>query len=293
MAGGAVRARRVSCWSPPDPQRTGRPSATASVTLASLLAAFLVPNLPYLSARPAPGCAALSRRFSAGPSRRAGPGHLSLSLPAGGGSLRAYTVAAVVVLVATLACYIATYPVLKPAAFLLPSVVLFFATRSFGSYLVMLDPAAIAAAATMRARAGCGAGGTGNGSRGGGAAAVTAAAARRPARRPSPLSISIHSVQHDRPAGHRRAGSGWRSSTTPAPRVRPAFTIEDGMSMTAFWRRTGGPAVLGPHQRADYTIVAPSYFAMPSISAASRWWPSGSTPARSAGPAPTWPACGG
>ena len=45
-------------------------------------------------------------------------------------------------------------PALKPAAFLLPSIVLFFATRSFGSYLVMLIPAAIAAAATTRRPAG-------------------------------------------------------------------------------------------------------------------------------------------
>jgi hypothetical protein len=48
--------------------------------------------------------------------------------------------------------------------------------------------------------------------------------------------------------------------------IRPAFTIEDGMAMTAFWRTEHGPAVLGPHQRASYTIQAPSYFAMPSIS---------------------------
>ena len=54
------------------------------------------------------------------------------------------------VLAALLACYLATYPVLKPAAFLLPSIVLFFATRSFGSYLVMLIPAAMAAAATTQ-----------------------------------------------------------------------------------------------------------------------------------------------
>jgi hypothetical protein len=47
--------------------------------------------------------------------------------------------------------------------------------------------------------------------------------------------------------------------------VRPAFTIEEGTSMTAFWQRRQGPAMLGPHQRASYTIVAPSYFAMPSI----------------------------
>jgi len=51
--------------------------------------------------------------------------------------------------------------------------------------------------------------------------------------------------------------------------IRPAFTIEDGLTVTAFWRRTGGPAVLGPHQQAHYTIEAPSYFAMPSIATAS------------------------
>ena len=54
------------------------------------------------------------------------------------------------VLAALLACYLTTYPVLKPAAFLLPSIVLFFATRSFGSYLVTLIPAAVAAAATSQ-----------------------------------------------------------------------------------------------------------------------------------------------
>jgi hypothetical protein len=35
--------------------------------------------------------------------------------------------------------------------------------------------------------------------------------------------------------------------------------------MTAFWQPVSGPAVLGPHQHARYTIVAPSYPAMPSI----------------------------
>jgi hypothetical protein len=47
--------------------------------------------------------------------------------------------------------------------------------------------------------------------------------------------------------------------------VRPAFTIEEGTTVTSFWQREQGPSVLGPHQRATYTIVAPSYFAMPSI----------------------------
>jgi hypothetical protein len=47
--------------------------------------------------------------------------------------------------------------------------------------------------------------------------------------------------------------------------VRPAFTIQESATMTAFWRRVHGPPVLGAHQKAAYTIQAPSYFAMPSI----------------------------
>ena len=47
--------------------------------------------------------------------------------------------------------------------------------------------------------------------------------------------------------------------------VRPAFTVENGTTMTGFWQRESGPAVLKPHQQASYTIAAPSYFAMPSI----------------------------
>jgi hypothetical protein len=48
--------------------------------------------------------------------------------------------------------------------------------------------------------------------------------------------------------------------------LRPDFTIEEGTTMTAFWRQVGGPALLRPGQRVIDTIVAPSYFAMPSIS---------------------------
>ena len=47
--------------------------------------------------------------------------------------------------------------------------------------------------------------------------------------------------------------------------VRPAFTVEDGTDDDGLLAPVRGPPVLGPHQRARYTIVAPSYFAMPSI----------------------------
>ncbi len=229
------------------------------------IAAFLVPNLPYLLSAPGAWLHGVLTPFSS-QAVPAGQGliSLSLSLPVGGGSLRAYTVAAVVVFVVALACYLATYPVLKPAAFLLPSVALFFATRSFGSYLVMLLPAAIVAAATTRRPEAAVLVRHWKWAVGGGAAAC-AAAVTAALTAASPLDISIRSV---RTTGQLATVEQLNLAVTnnTGTRVRPSFTIEDGTTMTAFWRRQRGPAVLGPHQRASYTIMAPSYFAMPSIS---------------------------
>jgi uncharacterized membrane protein len=227
-------------------------------------AAFLVPNLPYLARSPGAWLHGILTPLSS-QAVPAGQGliSLSLSLAVGGGSLRAYTLAAVVVLLVAMACYVATYPMLKPAAFLIPSVVLFFATRAFGSYLVMLIPAAIAAAATTRRPSAItcwrhwkwvALGGT----------AACAAAIAVALTAASPLRISIQSV---RTTGQLATVErlGLTVTNDSGSSVRPNFTIEDGSTTTAFWRRTGGPPVLGPHQRAHYTIEAPSYFAMPSI----------------------------
>ena len=91
-------------------------------------AAFAVPNLPYFVAAPGAWLNGILTPLSSH-MVPAGQGlvDISLSLMAGGGSLTAYNVAAVVVFAAMLACYVTTYPALKPAAFLLPSVALFFA----------------------------------------------------------------------------------------------------------------------------------------------------------------------
>ena len=228
-------------------------------------AAFLVPNLPYLATAPSAWLRGVLTPFSS-QSVPAGQGliSLSLSLPVGGGSLLAYSIAAAVIFIAVAACYVVTYPALKPAAFLLPSVVLFFATRSFGSYLVMLIPAAIAAAATIRRPAAirCWRHWKWVALGGGAASAASLIAALTAA---SPLAMSIQSVQT---TGQLATVEQLTLAVTnnTGSSVRPAFTIENGTTMTAFWSRRRGPAVLGPHQRARYTIEAPSYFAMPSIS---------------------------
>jgi hypothetical protein len=153
--------------------------------------------------------------------------------------------------------------VLKPAAFLLPSIVLFFATRSFGSYLVTLIPAALAAAATTQ-RPQLSASWRHWKWVVSGAAASCALAVLAALTSPSPLVMSIRSV---RTTGQLATVDQVTVSVTNHSDhpVRPSFTVEDGMSMTAFWRRVHGPPALGPHQEAQYTIQAPSYFAMPSI----------------------------
>jgi hypothetical protein len=188
---------------------------------------------------------------------------LSLSLPVGGGSLRLYSVATIVIFAAILACYVVTYPALKPAAFLLPSIVLFFATRSFGSYLVMLIPAAVVAAATTRPRPGAACWRhwkwVALGVAGASAAVVTVALTAA-----SPLTMAISSVRTTGQLATVEQLTVAVTNDTSRP-VRPAYTIEDGTTMTAFWRRVSGPAVIGPHQSASLTIEAPSYFAMPSI----------------------------
>lgn len=259
LAGVALESRRRNDW-----PRAARDSLRY---LGLAVGAFLLPNLPYLVAAPGPWLRGVLTPLTAD-TVPAGQGliSLSLSLAVGGGSLLAYSVAALAVLAAALACFIAAYPVLKPALFLIPSVILFFATRSFGSYLVMMIPAAIAAAATTRPPSGlrcwrhwrwvAGAGAA--------ACAVPVAMALLSA---SPLSITIRSLTT---TGQLATVERLRLTVAnnSGGSIRPAFTIENGLTITAFWRRIRGPAALGPHQRALYTIEAPSYFAMPSISSA-------------------------
>jgi uncharacterized membrane protein len=227
------------------------------------LGAFLVPNLPYLAIAPGAWLRGILTPVSA-PTIPAGQGliSLSLSLSVGGGSLAAYDAAGVAVFVAIFGCYIANYPALKRAAFMLPSVALFFTDRSFGSYLVMLIPAAIVAAVTTghprgvpwrhwKRLAACG-------------VLVAAGAVTAAVTTASPLTMSIESVRTTGQLATVEQVTVDVANNTGGS-VRPAFTIGEGTTVTSFWQRTGGPAVLGPHRRASYTIVAPNYFAMPSI----------------------------
>jgi uncharacterized membrane protein len=228
------------------------------------LAAFAVPNLPYLAGAPAAWLRGVLTPIVMH-TVPAGQGlvSLSLSLGIGGGSLAAYNAAAVLILAALLACYVTTYPVLKTAAFLLPSLALFFADRSFGSYLVMLIPAAVAAAATTSRPSGMAPWRRWRWLAAAGAAASIAIVAIA-VLSPSPLTMSIQSVHTTGQLATVEQVTVAVTNNTGGS-VSPAFTVEDGTVLTAFWQRESGPAVLAPHQKASYTIEAPNYFAMPPI----------------------------
>lgn len=257
LAGIAAESRQARGW-----RKAG---LDALRYCAIALGAFLAPNLPYLFNAPGAWLRGILTPVTSH-SVPAGQGliSLSLSLSIGGGSLLAYNVAAVVVFAAIFACYVTMYPALKAPAFLLPSIALFFADRSFGSYLVMLIPAAIVAAATVRRPVGLGpwrhwklvAACGGIVSSAAVAAAITAA---------SPLTMSITSVHTTGQLATVEEVTLAVANNTGGT-VRPAFTIQEGTEVTYFWQRVQGPAVLAPHQRASYTIQAPNYFAMPSIS---------------------------
>ncbi|MHB8324914.1 MAG: hypothetical protein ACYDHB_10915 [Candidatus Dormibacteria bacterium] len=260
-------------------------------------AVFLVPNVWFIAQDPLAWVQGVLAPFG-GHVVPAGQGliGLSLFLGIGGGSLTAYTVAAVLVLAALLLAVVVTWPLLRGPLVLLPSLVLFVATRSLGSYLVELLPVTLAAAVTIRPVApprmpwqlqaarptgmpavqatGDGAGaGSWHGSRMGaplgtmlaaGMAVLALGSIAFALASPSPLRMEITGVHTtgqlatvDRVVVRVRNQSG-RSE-------RPHFSIDLAGSLTTFWAAEGGPAVLPPGGSAAYTLLAPNAPAMPPI----------------------------
>jgi hypothetical protein len=247
--------------------------------VAAALAAFALPNLPYLVAGPRAWFRGVLTPFvdHAVPTGQGAIG-LSVFLRLGGGSLTAYSVFTVVLLVALLAVFAATYPVLRPLAFLMPCIVLFFAVRSFSSYIVWMLPVALLAAVTSwrdketAAEPEPSGVGTGDGASTGpeigpwrrwpwvvGVAALVCAGTLTFALSSSaPLAVQIVGL---RTTGQLATVGLLRvhvTNTSPAA-VRPAFTLDEGGSFTTFWPASAGPVSLRPGQAATYTLRAPNF----------------------------------
>lgn len=246
----------------------GRPWATSGRYLAIAIGAFLVPNLFFIAADPSAWWSGtltplLSHAVPAGQ----GYVGLSLFLGVGGGSLDAYSLALLVVAVSLLALFAVTYPALKRTAILIPAVVLFFSARSFGSYLVTLLPGAIIGAYTVGRMPS-----PSTASRqarrlsfsvllaGGGASllALVAVLVARP-----PLEVQVNSV---RTTGQLATvvQLGVEATNTSSSGLRPAFTVESGGAISAFWR-FDGPKTIPAHSSAHYELFAPNFFAQPSV----------------------------
>ncbi len=123
--------------------------ATASRYLGIALLAFLVPNAIYIIHSPSAWLSGVLTPFSSH-TVPAGQGlvGLTLFLRLGGGSLTAYTATAAVTFVVLWLIYVTSFPRLRTWTFVVPALALFFATRSFSSYLVILLPLGLLAAAT-------------------------------------------------------------------------------------------------------------------------------------------------
>jgi uncharacterized membrane protein len=248
--------------------------------LAIALLAFALPNLPFIVLSPHAWASGVLTPLI-GHAVPAGEGlvGLSLFLGLGGGSLTAFAVALMVVYLVLFAIFITTYPWLKRCVVLLPAIVLFFSARSFGSYLVTLLPVATVAAFSTMPTSGVEqqdaetpkAVGAGEGPWrhwkwvvGIGAGAVALALANILFFSPSPLSVRIVNIQTTgQLATVVKVGVDVTNNSSNS--LRPAFTVGTSGSVSAFWIAKGGPSQLQPHQSASYTLLAPNYFAQPSI----------------------------
>ncbi len=248
--------------------------------------AFAIPNLPFVfldADRWLHGVLTpiISQAVPAGQ----GIVGLTLFLGIGGGSLSAYSAAVLVVFATLWVAFIVMYPASKAWAVVCPAAILFFSGRSFGSYLVNLLPAAAVAAFTVQrgfaTRRGVSVGGPGleghpaagalsavpwrygRWAVGGGIVAVVVALTIVLTSRP-PLSVNISSVRTTGQLATVAVVGVNVTNGTDMPQ-RPAFSVESGGVLTAFWVARGGPAVLPAHGHAHYTLLSPNFASQPPV----------------------------
>lgn len=237
--------------------------------------AFLIPNLPFIVLSPHAWASGILTPI-ASHAVPAGQGFvgLSLFLGIGGGSLGAYTLALIVVLIALVVIFFASYPSLKAMALVFPAVVLFFSARSFGSYLVTLMPVVIVGALSLRPRGVVPAKPAGSlqprwvlqhiriivaSSLVVSGVAIGAVVLNSP-----PLSVVIKSVETTGQLATIVQVGVEVVNKSNAP-MTPHFSVESSGTISTFWIRSHGPSRLGPGQSAKYTLLAPNYFAQPSL----------------------------
>lgn len=263
--------------------RNGRATAGIAVRyVGAAFMSFLIPNIPYIVM----GWRAwlqgiLTPLSSAVVPAGQGLVGLSLFLRLGGGSIEAYSILAVVVLVALLVGYGLSYPRMRPVTFVLPSVVLFFASRSFGSYLIALVPVLfVGALSDSRRRFQRRQPERRTGVRGGlglhalrtwvrhvliGVVVVALVATIGFSLLSKPfLRLSVTGVRTTGQLATVEQLSVYAMNQSRAA-LRPHFTVDEGGAVTTFWQVASGPRILQPGAAATYTLRAPNFPAQPPI----------------------------
>jgi uncharacterized membrane protein len=243
--------------------------------LAVVLAVFFLPNLPYIIASPHAWFSGVLTPFVKNmvPS---GQGLISLTLFAhlGGGSLFAYTLGLAFVGLLLLFVFVGTYPLLRPATFMLPTIAYMFGARSQTNYLIALVPVGLVGAATAgRAiRPALGSGSRFSGllrSRRWGVAItltgiLSAGAIIYGFAAPSPLSLKITGIRTTGYLGginllklkvHNGTGKT----------LKPAYTVQTTHGDTTFWDVVGGPKTLAPGASANVNLVPANVPAQPGL----------------------------
>jgi len=243
----------------------------AAQYLGAVLVAFVLPNVPFIVGSPSGWVKGILTPLLL-PTVPSGQGLISLTLFAGlgGGDLKLFTYAALLLVVALYLWFVAAYPRLRGWTFLLPSLFLLLPTRSLANYLTMLAPVALVAAVTIRPRADEGATTTPRSlwaARG--ALFLTVAAAFAALLDPAPMALTMTDVHTSGQYARVDKVTAVVSNRTTHV-LHPAFTVENAGAVSAFWIELSGPAVLGPHQTATYVLAAPNAVAMPPLTAAFR-----------------------
>lgn len=243
--------------------------------------AFIIPNLPYIIINPHAWIKGALTPF-AKDIVPAGQGVVGFSifLHLGGGSLSSYSLLTISVLLILIVGYIFTYPLLRPVTFLLASVILFFATRSFGSYLVCLIPVLLVASLITE----------NDGSLSkyepkgkyfytqlvwlksklskslllGFGLLVFLVPLYIALSSSPPLKLKIISLRSTGQLATVEQLSVSATNTTDHP-VSPYFSINEGGSITTFWRIAKGPAKVMPGKSAVFLLQAPNFPSQPSI----------------------------
>jgi uncharacterized membrane protein len=190
---------------------------------------------------------------------------LSIYYHLGGGRVDLYTDGAMFLLIGIWVLYVAYYRHLRFATFVLPTLFLYFATRSLDGYFTSLTVAGLVGAFTLQEYRGR------NLRRWRwflpasfvpGVAVVGLALAS-----PAPLAIRITSFRTNGQVATVQQLQVVVRNTLNRP-LTPHFATNSSGQMTTFWNVARGPAILAPRAAALYTLIAPNMDSMPPVTTA-------------------------